>query len=87
MPKPEPAVSACCSTKKMGNKTLRYGDGGWVFMRAVMDQQLHTLLEENFAVKGFRHTKKWQEVRALTPGPKPGFSAWGVSSSGDVATA
>lgn len=47
----------------MGNKTLRYGDGGWVFMHAVMDATVHTLLEENFAIKGFRHTQKWQDVR------------------------
>ena len=52
----------------MGNKTLRYSEGGWVFLRAVLDFELNKMLDENFAVKGFHNTKDWDDVRsALSP--------------------
>ena len=53
LPPPLPPAGAAqrrllrCRTGRMGNKQLRYDDGGWVLMRAVLDKPLAAVLARN----------------------------------------
>ena len=41
----------------MGFKNLKYGDGRWFFVRAIMDEHLHKLLDRSYHVKEFKKTE------------------------------
>ena len=51
-------------TKKMGFKNLKYGDGRWFFVRAIMDEHLHKLLDRSYHVKEFKKTEFVGEASA-----------------------
>ena len=55
----------------MGFKNLKYGDGRWFFVRAIMDEHLHKLLDRSYHVKEFKKTEFVGEARAAIFGGIP----------------
>ncbi len=48
----------------MGFKNLKYGDGRWFFVRAIMDEHLHKLLDRSYHIKEFKKTEFVGEASA-----------------------
>lgn len=47
----------------MVTKTVKFNNGGWVFMKTVMDNALHGyIMEEAYNIRGYRFTQGWQDV-------------------------
>lgn len=42
----ESGLDLACSTKKMGNKTVRWNDGGKLLLRCVLDEEVYKLVVE-----------------------------------------
>ena len=51
----------------MGFKNLKYGDGRWFFVRAIMDEHLHKLLDRSFFIKEWKQTDYIGDVRPVAP--------------------
>ncbi len=59
----------------MGFKNLKYGDGRWFFVRAIMDEHLHKLLDRSYHVKDWKQTDFIGDVRLAAPSPKTDHKA------------
>ena len=51
----------------MGFKNLKYGDGRWFFVRAIMDEHLHKLLDRSYHIKDWKQTDFIGNVRTAAP--------------------
>ncbi|GAB4815587.1 hypothetical protein N2152v2_002633 [Parachlorella kessleri] len=49
-------------TGKMGSRTLKYEDGGVVYLNCVMDGEIKTLLQKNINVMGYRNMENYVET-------------------------
>lgn len=53
-------------TERVGTRTVRYGGGGWVFFRTVMDEAVDKLIKENFLVRNYRFYRTINQVAAAS---------------------
>lgn len=54
-------------TEKMGNRTLKYGDGDWLLLKAKMTEQLLDLLKKDQNYMGLREKEVFQGVEFPIP--------------------
>lgn len=46
----------------MGSKLVKYDDGGWLMLRAVMDNELYEMLGRNINILGYRDKERFEGV-------------------------